>query len=114
MNDKNICEQQFTQEDIAICKELKEHPELGIIAGYWASIATHWHREAEKNAAKVVELEKKLEETTAMLKFAISDLRLINNCGMCKHFNKASSNVCLAEACKENDCWEWRGKGGRE
>lgn len=109
MNDKNICEQQFTQEDITICKELKEHPELGIIAGYWASIATHWHREAEKNAAKVVELEKKLEETTAMLNAAISDLGVFKRCSDCIFMDENNPAICHAEACKDKDQWKWRG-----
>lgn len=70
--------------------------------------------ETEKTASKIGELKKKLEETTEMLNYAVSDLRLIKDCKTCKYFNKENPHVCLSEACKENDCWEWRGKGGRE
>ncbi len=92
-----------------ICKELKEKPELGIIAGYWASIATHWHHEAEKNAAKVVELEKKLEETTAMFNAAISDLSEYKQCQTCKFFRPYDPAFCFADGCKDGEQWKWRG-----
>lgn len=108
MNDKNICEQQFIQDEIAICKELKEKPELGIIACYWESIATHWHREAEKNAAKIIELEKKLEETTAILNVAISDLGSYKKCSTCKFMDENNPAFCCAEACNNGDQWKWR------
>lgn len=105
-NERN--KKQLSPDEIVVCKELKERPELGMIAGYWVEIATHWHCEAEKNAAKVVELEKKLEETTAMLNAAISDLGHYKTCATCKHFNEEKPTFCAGDGCKNGDQWKWR------
>ena len=69
--------------------------------------------ETEKTASKVAELEKRLEETTEMLNYAVSDLRLSKHCETCRYFSKDRPFMCSAEACKESDGWEWRGKDGR-
>ncbi len=65
--------------------------------------------ETEKTASKVAELEKKLEETTAMLIAAISDLGHYKTCATCKYFNENKPTLCAADGCKNGDQWKWRG-----
>jgi hypothetical protein len=70
--------------------------------------------ETEKTTSKISELQKKLEETTEMLNYAVSDLKLRKCCETCRFLKKGDPDFCFADGCSDGDCWEWRGKSGRE
>ncbi len=72
-------------------------------------IAEEWLHRAEKNNRKVIEVEKKLEETTAMLNAAILELGIYKTCATCKFMNENNLDFCRAEACNNGDQWKWRG-----
>ena len=56
----------------------------------------------------------KIIELNEMLDYAMEDLKEYAKCETCRFLKKGNPDFCLADGCADGDCWEWRGKSGRE